>query len=455
MNNKRWTVLIAAATAWLSTTAAAADEAPLSAADKRAVVEQLGQTLEANYVYPDKAKTIAATLRRNLDAGNYDAAPDRGALAGKLTDDLIAASNDLHFAVGVDPEWVADYAARQDPARAAALRDAERADEARQNFGFAGLRYLEGNIAYVDLTHFADPELAYDAAAAAMRFIENGDAVIYDMRYNNGGHLEMAQLLASQLFRGDKDQELFDYYYNLDGRRVDRGQWVLPALPAKRLTGKPVYVLTGSTSFSAAEWFAYTLKKLGRATLVGERTAGGAHPVDRKPVGRDFFLQVPIGQIRDPVDRGDFEGQGVTPDHLVPSADALTVAHRLALAEVAKADPAKRADADWVAPTSPRTSAADARRAQGDHRPLRRTAHRPCRRQIALHLARTLPPRARTARKRPVRNRGRARLPLPHRAQRRQGHRARTHQPRWNDRYLCPPRLISTISPSSAASARR
>jgi hypothetical protein len=174
--------------------------------------------------------------------------------------------------------------------------------------------------------------------------------VIYDLRYNNGGYLEMAQLLASQLFPGDKDQELFDYYYNLDGRRVERGQWVLPALPAKRLTGKPVYVLTGSTSFSAAEWFAYTLKKLGRATLVGERTAGGAHPVDRKPVGTDFFLQVPIGQIRDPVDRGDFEGQGVTPDHLVPSADALAVAHRLALAEIVRADPAKQADADWLAP---------------------------------------------------------------------------------------------------------
>lgn len=349
MNNKRWSLFLIAATLSLAP-AAAADEAPLTAADRRAVVEQLGQTLEANYVYPDKAKTIAATLRRNLDAGDYDAASDRSTLASELTDDLIAASNDLHFSVGVDPEWVASYAARQDPVRAAALREDERRDEARRNFGFAGLRYLDGNIAYVDLTHFADPELGYDAAAAAMRFIENGDAVIYDLRYNNGGYLEMAQLLASQLFRGDKDQELFDYYYNLDGRRVERGQWVLPALPAKRLTGKPVYVLTGSTSFSAAEWFAYTLKKLGRATLVGERTAGGAHPVDRKPVGRDFFLQVPIGQIRDPVDRGDFEGQGVTPDHLVASADALAVAHRLALADLVKADPAKQADADWFAP---------------------------------------------------------------------------------------------------------
>lgn len=349
MNTKSLIILLAATTAWL-VTPAMADEAPLTAADKRAVVEQLGRTLEANYVFPDKAKTIAATLRRNLDAGAYDAAADRRKLASELTDDLIAASNDLHFSVGVDPEWVADYAAKQDPARAAALREQDRRDEARTNFGFTGLRYLDGNIAYVDLSHFADPELGYDAAAAAMRFVENGDAVIYDLRYNNGGYLEMAQLLASQLFPGDKDQELFDYDYNLDGRRVARGQWVLPALPAKRLTGKPVYVLTGSTSFSAAEWFAYTLKKLGRATLVGERTAGGAHPVDRKPVGTDFFLQVPIGQIRDPVDRGDFEGQGVTPDHLVPSADALAVAHRLALTDLAKADPAKQAEADWLAP---------------------------------------------------------------------------------------------------------
>jgi hypothetical protein len=346
----RWPLLLTTAAAWLAFPAAAS-EIPLTPADKRAIVEQLGQALEANYVFPDKARTIAATLRRHLDAGDYDAAPDRRTLANELTDDLIAASNDLHFAVGVDPGWVADHAAKQDPARADALRAQERQDEARSNFGFAGLRYLDGNIACVDLSHFADPEFGYDAAAAAMRFIENGDAVIYDLRYNNGGHLEMAQLLASQLFPGDKDQELFDYDYTLDGRRVERGQWVLPALPAKRLTGKPVYVLIGSTSFSAAEWFAYTLKKLGRATLIGERTAGGAHPVDRKPVGTDFFLQVPIGQIRDPVDRGDFEGQGVTPDHEIASADALATAHRLALADLAKADPAKQAGADWFAPT--------------------------------------------------------------------------------------------------------
>lgn len=347
---RRWMCWKLAIFALFATSSAAA-ETPLTPADKRQIVAQLGAALEANYVFPDKAKTIAETLRAHLDAGAYDAAADKVALARLLTDDLLAASNDLHFFVGVDPAFVADYAARKNPARAADVRDKDRRAEEKENFGFTELRRLDGNVAYVRMSHFADPELGYDAAAAAMRFIENSDAVIYDLRYNNGGTLEMAQLLASQLFRGDKDQELFDYYYNDDGRRVERGQWVLPALPAKRLTGKPVYVLTGSTSFSAAEWFAYSLQKLRRATLVGERTAGGAHPVDRKPVGTDFFVQVPIGQIRDPVDHGDFEAQGVVPDHAVASADALLVAHRLALADLAKTDPAKQDEAAWLAPS--------------------------------------------------------------------------------------------------------
>lgn len=346
---KRLSLLLGAFTLWFPALCTAQDK-PLTNAETQMIVEQLGQVIEANYAFPDKARIIQAALRRHLEAGDYQRITDRHALANALTENLVAATNDLHFSVGLDPAWVAEDLANADPARAAAQRLAERRAEEQVNFGFTGLRRLEGNIAYVSLSHFADPELGYDAAAAAMRFIENSDAVIYDMRYNNGGHLEMAQLLISQLFRSDKDQLLFDYYYTKDGLRVERGQWVLPALPARRLADKPVYVLTSSTSFSAAEWFAFSLQKLGRATIVGEQTAGGAHPVDRKPVGTDFFVQVPIGQIHDPVDRSDFEGKGVTPDHVVTSADALVAAHRLALTALVKADPAKQADADWLAP---------------------------------------------------------------------------------------------------------
>jgi hypothetical protein len=112
----------------------------------------------------------------------------------------------------------------------------------------------------------------------------------------------------------------------------------------------PVYILTGSTTFSAAEWFSFTLQKLGRAVLIGERTAGGAHPVDRKPINDDFFLQTPIGEIKDPVDHGDFEGKGVNPDYETAARDALAFAHGLALQKLAVKDPRKRQEYDWLVP---------------------------------------------------------------------------------------------------------
>jgi len=37
-------------------------------------------------------------------------------------------------------------------------------------------------------------------------------------------------------------------------------------------------VLTSATTFSGAEELSYDLQQLGRATVVGEHTKGGAHP---------------------------------------------------------------------------------------------------------------------------------------------------------------------------------
>lgn len=323
---------------------------PIAREEVSRTVEALNATLAENYVFPDIAAKVAASLRSELNAGSYDALPSKEALAHALTDDLIKVSGDLHFVVGFDPVWVTQSRMKDVPSVATAKRKADHEEAARTNFGFRGVQRLDGNIGYIDMAYFADPTLAFDTAAAAMRMVENTDAVIIDLRYNNGGHLEMAQFIASYFFSGEKDQLLFDYYYNQDGKRIERGQWVLSALPGKRLTDKPLYILTSSTSFSAAEWLSYTMKKLGRARLVGALTAGGAHPVDRKPVDNDFFLQVPIGQIRDPVDYGDFEGTGVRPDIEVPSIDALKVAHRLAIEERAKHGVTEQDDYEWLLP---------------------------------------------------------------------------------------------------------
>ncbi len=55
--------------------------------------------------------------------------------------------------------------------------------------------------------------------------------------------------------------------------------WTSTDMPGKRLGGNPVFVLTANWTFSRAEEFTYNLNNLKRATIIGETTGGGAHPV--------------------------------------------------------------------------------------------------------------------------------------------------------------------------------
>jgi len=352
-----------------TTPALAADPSggQVTAETRRDTVEALEPVLRSYYAFPQAIDPIMAALRDHLARGDYAALNNPETFARELSADLVEASGDLHFSIGYDPDWVTAY--RAAAAQSTAVKTFDDAVERPLNYGFQSVALLDGNVGYVRLDHFSDPGLGYETAIAAMRFVGNADALIFDMRYNGGGALEMAQLIASYLFSGDKDVELFHYFYNGDDGRIERGQWVLAALPGRRMPDIPVYVLTGTTSFSAAEWFSYTLGKHGRATLVGQVTAGGAHPVDRKPVNADYFVQVPIGQIREPLTDTDFETVGVQPDRLTPSWQALEVAHQMALERLAGAAPDSAAA--WFLPvvrarlTPPVDHAALYRRAAG------------------------------------------------------------------------------------------
>ena len=303
------------------------------------VVAHLKTALQQNYVFPDRIPAIAAELDKRVQAAPIDGEP----FATSLAQGLVKASNDLHFSVAFDPEEVA--ANRRMKATGESTTQAQRDSERAANFGYRDARRLDGGLAYVRFDFFADPQYAQDIAAGAMRFAEGAKGLIFDLRYNNGGVLEMAQFLMSYLYPAGKEQKFFDYYYTENGVRVERSQWSLAAVPGQRSGTIPVVVLTGSTSFSAAEWMAFSLQRLGRATVIGERTAGGAHPVTRVPIDDRFMLQTPVGQIHDPVDGKDFEGVGVTPDLAVPASEAVLAAQKFLLqGRAAKGD----ADAKWA-----------------------------------------------------------------------------------------------------------
>ena len=105
--------------------------------------------------------------------------------------------------------------------------------------------------------------------------------------------------------------------------------------PGRRFgPGKPVFVLTSGTTFSGGEELTYDLQQLGRATVVGERTRGGAHPVERFRIRGHLQATIPVARSLSPVSGGNWEGTGVLPDVAVPAAGALDAAYQRALVHV-------------------------------------------------------------------------------------------------------------------------
>jgi len=115
----------------------------------------------------------------------------------------------------------------------------------------------------------------------------------------------------------------------------------LPYVPGKRLAAKPVFVLTAKRTFSGAEEFTYNLKNLKRATIIGETTGGGAHPVSGHRIDDHFTIGVPFARAVNPISKTNWEGTGVEPDVKVPADEALNVAKKMA-AEQIKSEQVKK-----------------------------------------------------------------------------------------------------------------
>ena len=223
------------------------------------------------------------------------------------------------------------------PGGAQTLEDRQRTILGRQNFGFARVERLAGNIGYLDLRGFMPPAVAGETATAAMTFLASTDAVIVDLRQNGGGDPMMVAFLTSYLF-GSQPVHLNDFYSRTSNET--RQSWTLPYVPGRRLTSKDVYILTSSRTFSGAEEFTYNLKHRKRAIVVGETTGGGAHTVGGRRINSRFMIAVPSGRPINPVTKTNWEGVGVEPDVKVSADKALQAAHLLALEKQQQALPA-------------------------------------------------------------------------------------------------------------------
>ncbi|WP_141734302.1 S41 family peptidase [Oligoflexus tunisiensis] len=290
--------------------------------DKAKIVEVISKEFNEAYVFPETAKKMEAALKKNLAEGRYQSIDDPQVLANTLKEDLIAVSKDKHINLFFMEK------APQNPEQSPEAQAKEVAAMEADNFGFKKLEILAGNIGYIDLRGFLPAEYGGATAVAAMNYMANTRALIFDLRNNGGGSPSMIQLLTSYLLA--QPTHLNSFYV----RKTDSHEqfWTSAHVEGKRYLDKEVYVLTSGGTFSAAEEFSYNLKNLKRATLVGETTGGGAHPVNFHYL-KDikFGAMIPFGRAINPITKTNWEGTGVEPHVKVSKEEALMRAHTMAL----------------------------------------------------------------------------------------------------------------------------
>lgn len=305
----------------LSFSAFAAEDSPLNASDRTAIVQTLAAKMHANYIEPAMADRVGKAIARKNAEGGYASGASVQAFSAMLATDLRNLSGDKHFGATINEGFRESSSAAYLPS-SAEMGEARNATE-RQGYGIEKLERLPGNVGYIDLRGFGITEFAGPAYTAALALMAGTDALILDLRRNGGGSPDSVAYLMSHFFPLGDRRHLIDFYH----RPTDttRQVWLVPTVGQRY--DKPVYVLTSARTFSGGEDCAYDFQVQKRGTLVGETTGGGSNPVGWFSVGHGIVVAIPSSRATNFVTKTNWEHVGVKPDIAVPAAQALQTAH--------------------------------------------------------------------------------------------------------------------------------
>ena len=287
----------------------------LSPTVRAQVVDSVARLLEASHTSPDTGRMIAEVLRERHRSGGYASLSTAEEFAAALTADMQSVNGDRHLRVTPGAP----------PARAVSAAVSR---SAPANFGAERAEYLRGNVGYLRFRGplWEEPE-ALASYEAGLRYLANADAVILDLRSVPGGSAVAVNFIVSH-FTPPGTPEVKVYNRLADTTYV---RHTLDSVPGPRRTDVPLYVLVDSASASAAEGLPFALQSMGRATIVGQRTAGAGRNNRLVEVGGGMWASVTFTRVSDPRTGREWEGKGVQPDIVTAPADALAHAHRHAL----------------------------------------------------------------------------------------------------------------------------
>ncbi|MCB1024266.1 MAG: S41 family peptidase, partial [Acidobacteria bacterium] len=207
-------------------------------------------------------------------------------------------------------------------------------------------KVLPNNIGYVSLQSFENAEVSKEFEKN-FEAISGTSALILDIRNNGGGNSSFGWSILGMLT--DKDFKTSKWHtrsYKPAFRAWGRQEEIFGEdsgdFPADRSKyySRPVVVLTGPATFSAAEDFAVAFDAMKRGLIIGEPTGGST--------GQPLFFRLPGGGSarvttkRDSYPDGkEFVGRGVIPDIVVKPNIPDIRARRDTVLEAARSELAK------------------------------------------------------------------------------------------------------------------
>ncbi len=293
---------------------------------KNIVIENTCKCLNQNYVFPDKANLIIDFIKQQNQNGAYDTCRTPNELTRQINKDIRSIYNDKHLRIDYDVDLEKDikaFISSKKSANEIIKEDIEK--DKKKNFHFRKVEILPSNIGYLQLNGFAVPcRSTSKTIHAAMQFVANTDALIIDLRNNFGGNGKVAGEILSYFF--DKKTYTGRSFNKIENKwhkqYIDNDITKTKGLVMKM----PLYILTSQRTFSAAEGFAYNLQHLKNATIIGEKTRGGAHLTRSFSLGNGFVGFIPYSRFESVITKTDWEGTGVTPTIIIPENDCLFTA---------------------------------------------------------------------------------------------------------------------------------
>jgi carboxyl-terminal processing protease len=159
-----------------------------------------------------------------------------------------------------------------------------------------------GYIGYIRFNIFTAPVI--EKLKAAISGFGDADGMIFDLRGNPGGLGGIATTIAGRIC---------DRPGSLGVMKMRSGELRFAFFPQEKRYAGPVAVLIDGMSASTSEVFSGGIQEIGRAVIVGERSAGAALPsfIQKLPTGALF--QFAVADFKTP--KGVLiEGRGVIPD---------------------------------------------------------------------------------------------------------------------------------------------